>query len=218
MGLLVTEESYRASYNRHFEEFLDSVIESGELELMLPDVVLFGDDFTLEDRFKVSRELKSINDLDNIGLQPLYYKDKATYNSLSGNQVVREDNDYNSINVNNTDGYSIEDIESIKTLEDAKEKIKIISEKINKFTKERAKVDKSKKTLFQTIINYLKKAIFYITEKIREGYYSVKDDLSDALIGEDKVKRAQEKYNREIAKANRLAKHSPILRKGEFNQ
>ena len=57
MGLLITEESYRNNFDTDFEIFLDSVIESGELELVLPDVVLFGDDFTLEDKFKVSREL-----------------------------------------------------------------------------------------------------------------------------------------------------------------
>ena len=123
MGLLITEESYRNNFDTDFEIFLDSVIESGELELVLPDVVLFGDDFTLEDKFKVSRELESIDDLDDIGLQPLYYKDNAIiYNSLSGNQSIKESSDDIK--------YSTNDLNNITKLDDAKAKLRILNNKL----------------------------------------------------------------------------------------
>lgn len=205
MGLLITEESYRDNFDTDFEMFLDSVIESGELELVLPDVVLFGDDFTLEDKFKVSRELESIDDLDDISLQPLYYKDNAIYQSLSGNQSIKESSDDAK--------YSTNDLNNITKLDDAKAKLRILNNKLEESIKKQEEADASKKGWFSSIILQLKRAIAYIKDRIRQGYYAVSDAARNFVKGKDKLRNAHIDYKREVGRQNRLIQKSPLLKR-----
>lgn len=179
MGLLFTEEKQAVNSFKQFNEELQYMIENDMLEQGLASLVLFGEDYTLEEEFQVSKELKAIDE------------ERA---NLVAQQVLSEEVTA-----------PMPDLNNVKSMEQATARIKALTNQLNQKIKEQQNAVASKKGWFATIILNLKRAITWLKDKISSGFFKAKQAATgvfskdkETSLAKNEWKRANSEYNTAI--------------------
>lgn len=179
MGLLFTEEKQAVNSFKQFNEELQYMIENDMLEQGLARLVLFGEDYTLEEELQVSKELKAIDE------------ERA---NLVAQQVLSEEVTA-----------PMPDLNNVKSMEQATARIKALTNQLNQKIKEQQNAVASKKGWFATIILNLKRAITWLKDKISSGFFKAKQAATgvfskdkETSLAKNEWKRANSQYNTAI--------------------
>ena len=179
MGLLFTEENQAVNSFKQFNEELQYMIENDMLEQGLARLVLFGEEYTSEEEFQVSKELRSIDE------------ERA---NLVAQQVLSEEVTA-----------PMPDLNNVKSMEQATARIKALTNQLNQKIKEQQDAVASKKGWFATIILNLKRAITWLKDKISSGFFKAKQAATgvfskdkETSLAKNEWKRANSQYNTAI--------------------
>lgn len=179
MGLLFTEEKQAVNSFKQFNEELQYMIENDMLEQGLAKLVLFGEEYTIEEEFQVSKELKAIDE------------ERA---NLVAQQVLSEEVTA-----------PMPDLNNVKSMEQATARIKALTNQLNQKIKEQQNAVASKKGWFATIILNLKRAITWLKDKISSGFFKAKQAATgvfskdkETSLAKNEWKRANSQYNTAI--------------------
>ena len=112
MGLLFTEEKQAVNSFKQFNEELQYMIENDMLEQGLARLVLFGEEYTIEEEFQVSKELRDIDE------------ERA---NLVAQQVLSEEVTA-----------PMPDLNNVKSMEQATARIKALTNQLNQKIKEQS--------------------------------------------------------------------------------
>lgn len=179
MSLLSTREATASTMVEKFNEELDFMIKNDLLEQGLASLVLFGEEYTLEEEFEATKELKAIDE------------DKVSW--------ITEETLSEAVNA------EIPNFKDVSSVEAATAKIKALTNQLNQKLREQQNAIASKKGWYATIILNLKRAITWLKDKIASGFFKAKNAVTGAFSKDRKLanakndwKRANNQYNNVI--------------------